>query len=386
MRQQLFCVIYWKSDLTKQRLERSEKLRKMLNRILVCAFVLAALIASSLNGAKAQGWVLTWSDEFDGPAGTAPDRSKWVYDIGGNGWGNNELEYYTSRTDNAFLDGNGNLAIKAIKENYTGSDGITRNYTSGRLLTSGKFVQSYGRFEARIKVPFGQGIWPAFWMLGNDIGTAGWPTCGEIDIMENVGREPSVNHGSLHGPGYSGGSPLTAIYTLQNARLSDDFHIFAIEWAPGVVRFYVDGNLYQTRTPADVPSGSKWVYDHPFFILLDVAVGGSFPGSPDSTTTWPQTMLVDYVRVYNDPTAATRPSITAAIASGKNVVVAGGTFDSRAVILMNGDPQKTLHDDVNPTSILVGKKLAKSIARGQTVSLQVQNSDGATSEAFPFTR
>jgi beta-glucanase (GH16 family) len=358
----------------------------MLNRILVCAFVLAPLIASSLNGAKAQGWVLTWSDEFDGPAGTAPDRSKWGYDIGGNGWGNNELEYYTSRTDNAFLDGNGNLAIKAIKENYTGSDGITRNYTSGRLLTSGKFVQSYGRFEARIKLPFGQGIWPAFWMLGNDIGTAGWPTCGEIDIMENVGREPSVNHGSLHGPGYSGGSPLTAIYTLQNARLSDDFHIFAIEWAPGVVRFYVDGNLYQTRTPADVPSGSKWVYDHPFFILLDVAVGGSFPGSPDSTTTWPQTMLVDYVRVYNDSTAATRPSITAAIASGKNVVVAGGTFDPRAVVLMNGDPQKTLHDDVNPTSILIGKKLAKSIARGQTVTLQVQNSDGATSDAFPFTR
>jgi len=358
----------------------------MLKRILIYGSLLITLITSSLNGANAQTWVLSWSDEFDGPVGTAPDHSKWGYDVGGNGWGNDELEYYTSRTDNAFLDGSGNLVIEARKENYTGSDGVTRNYTSARLLTSGKFVQSYGRFEARIKLPFGQGIWPAFWMLGNNIGTAGWPTCGEIDIMENVGREPSINHGSLHGPGYSGGSPLTAIYTLQNAKLSDDFHLFAIEWAPGVVRFYVDDNLYQTRTPADVPSGFKWVYDHPFFILLDVAVGGSFPGSPDSTTIWPQTMLVDYVRVYTDPTAVTRPSITAAIAQGKNVVVAGGNFDERAVMLMNGDPQKTLHDDVNPLNILVGKKLAKRIDRGQTVSLQVQNSDGTTSEAFPFTR
>jgi beta-glucanase (GH16 family) len=179
---------------------------------------------------------------------------------------------------------------------------------------------------------------------------------------------------------------LTSTYTLQNARLSDDFHVFAIEWAPGVVRFYVDENLYQTRTPADVPSGSKWVYDHPFFIILNIAVGGSFPGNPDSTTTWPQTMLVDYVRVYSDPTATSRPSITAAVAQGKHVVVAGANFDRRAVILMNGEPQKTLHDDVNPSSILVGKKLAKRIDRGQTVSLVVQNSDGTASEAFQFTR
>src|SRR5437660_7225047 len=141
----------------------------MLKRIPIYALFLTSLIASSLNGANAQSWVLSWSDEFDGPVGTAPDRSKWGYDVGGNGWGNNELEYYTSRTNNAFLDGNGNLAIKAIKENYTGSDGITRSYTSARLLTSARFVQSYGRFEARIKLPVGQGIWPAFWMLGNDI-------------------------------------------------------------------------------------------------------------------------------------------------------------------------------------------------------------------------
>jgi hypothetical protein len=153
-----------------------------------------------------------------------------------------------------------------------------------------------------------------------------------------------------------------------------------------VVRFYVDEDLYQTRTPADVPSGSKWVYGHPFFILLNIAVGGSFPGNPDSTTTWPQTMLVDYVRVYTDPTATTRPSITAAVAKGKNVVVAGANFDQRAVILMNGEPQKTLHDDVNPTNTLLGKKLAKRIERGLTVSLQVQNSDGTMSEAFQFTR
>src|SRR5215470_18241893 len=150
------------------------------------------LVAISPLASRAQSWVLVWSDEFDGPAGSVPDSTKWGYDIGGNGWGNNELESYTDRTQNAYLDGSGNLVIKVINENFTGRDGIQRNYTSARLLTKGKFEQKYGRFEARIKIPFGQGIWPAFWMLGNDISQVGWPTCGEIDIMENVGREPAI--------------------------------------------------------------------------------------------------------------------------------------------------------------------------------------------------
>jgi beta-glucanase (GH16 family) len=148
-------------------------------------------------------------------------------------------------------------------------------------------------------MPRGKGLWPAFWMLGANIGQVGWPACGEIDIMENVGHEPGVNHGSMHGPGYSGATPETAIYTLPGGQsFADGFHTFAVEWEPNVVRFYVDDHLYQTRTPADLPPGTKWVYDHPFFLLLNVAVGGGWPGSPDGSTSFPQTMKVDYVRVY----------------------------------------------------------------------------------------
>jgi beta-glucanase (GH16 family) len=260
-----------------------------------------ALISLASENVGAPRWTLTWSDEFDGPANSIPDRSKWIYDIGGGGWGNNELEYYTSRSQNAYLDGKGHLIIKAIKETYTGAEGVTRNYTSARLLTKGKFDQKYGRFEARIRLPAGRGIWPAFWMLGKDIDGVGWPNCGEIDIMENIGKEPSINHGSLHGPGYSGGDSLSRIYTLPGKkRFSGAFHTFAIEWEANEVRFYVDGVLYHTKAPADLPAGKRWVFDHPFFILLNVAVGGSFPGSPDQTISWPQMMVVDYVRAYSD--------------------------------------------------------------------------------------
>src|SRR5262249_1185404 len=144
-----------------------------------------------------------------------------------------------------------------------------------------------------------QGIWPAFWMLGNNISSVSWPKCGEIDIMENIGKEPSIVHGSLHGPGYSGGNPLGAAYTLQGgAQFKDDFHVFAVEWEGEVIRFYVDGNLYETRTDKDVPQGATWVYDHPFFLLLNLAVGGQWPGAPNDSTTFPQKLTVDYVRVY----------------------------------------------------------------------------------------
>lgn len=217
-------------------------------------------------------------------------------ETGGGGWGNNELETYTNRVQNAHVQ-DGNLVITAAKETYTGPDGITRDYTSARLKTQGLFDQRYGRFEARIKIPQGQGMWPAFWMLGNNIGNVGWPSCGEIDIMENIGKEPDKVHGSMHGPGYSGSNGLTGTFTVPSGKVADDFHIFAIEWEPSVVRFYVDSNLYETRTPSDLPSGTTWVFDHPFFILLNVAVGGDWPGPPDNTTVFPQNMLVDYVRV-----------------------------------------------------------------------------------------
>lgn len=247
----------------------------------------------------AAGWTLVWSDEFDGPSGALVDAGKWVFDVGGNGWGNQELEYYTDRPRNASLNGEGALAIQALRETYAGPDGVTREYTSARLKTQGTFEQAYGRFEARLKVPRGQGLWPAFWMLGNDIGASGWPRCGEIDVMENIGREPSTVHGTIHGPGYSGGGGIGAPFTLPGgARVADDFHVFAVEWEPAAIRWHVDGTLYQTRTSADLPPGQRWVFDHPFFLLLNVAVGGSWPGSPDATTVFPQTMLVDYVRVY----------------------------------------------------------------------------------------
>jgi beta-glucanase (GH16 family) len=251
--------------------------------------------APTSSAAKSR-WVLTWSDEFNGPVGSAPDPTRWVVETGGQGWGNGELQSYTARPENLRQD-NGYLVIEAIKEKFTGPDGVKRNYTSARLKTQGRFVQQYGRFEARIKVPYGKGMWPAFWLLGDDFSTAGWPRCGEIDIMENAGYEPSTVHGSMHGPGYSGGDAVTAAYTLPTGRVGDDFHVFAAEWEPQVVRFYVDGQLYATKRPTDIPSGRRWVYDHPFFVILNLAVGGSM-GNPDNSTVFPQRMLVDYVRVY----------------------------------------------------------------------------------------
>jgi beta-glucanase (GH16 family) len=241
------------------------------------------------------GWRLVWHDEFDGPAGSAPDPSKWNAQNGRNN-ANGELEYYTARPSNLALDGNGNLVITAQREAYMGSA-----YTSARINTSGKFEQMYGRFEARLQLPGGQGMWPAFWMLGNNAGQVGWPACGEIDIMENVGRSPETSSSSLHGPGYSGGNPLTASYHLTGG-FTTAFHVFALEWEQNVVRFYVDDNLFETRTPADLAARGgnlKWVYDHPFNIILNVAVGGGFPGNPNASTPFPQMLLADYVRVYS---------------------------------------------------------------------------------------
>jgi len=351
----------------------------VLTRICLITVVFIVLVATT----SAQTYTLRWADEFDGAAGSSPNSAKWNFDIGGNGWGNSELETYTSRTDNAFLDGNGNLIIKVIQERFRGPDGIRRDYTSARLLTRGKFTQRYGRLEARLKVPFGQGIWPAFWMLGANIDSAGWPTCGEVDIMEQVGREPSTNHGTLHGPGYSGGAGLTGIYTLPNGqKFADDFHTFAIEWEPAAIKFYVDGNLYQTKTPADA-AGKQWVYDHAFFIILNVAVGGSFPGNPDATTTFPQTMTVDYVRVYSDDRFV--PKITGVEAVKKNLAVSGDNFDGDSVILLDGAPQKTLRDEM-ASGMLTGKKVAKKIESGQTVNIQVQNGDGQITSEFSYTK
>ncbi len=233
---------------------------------------------------------LVMSEEFD--TNGAPNPSMWSYEIGTgtNGWGNNELQYYTARPQNVTVE-NGSLKITALKELYLGSP-----YTSARILTKGKFEQKHGRIEARIKLPWGKGIWPAFWMLGANSDTVLWPQCGEIDIMEYIGSKPTQVFGTVHGPGYSGGEAISKSYTLSNDRFDTDYHIFGIEWGENYINYYVDDVLYNQITPADVKG--EWVFNQPFYIILNVAVGGNLPGSPNSETVFPQTMLVDYVRVY----------------------------------------------------------------------------------------
>ena len=253
--------------------------------------------ASAGQNTAKPGFRLVWSDEFNQPDGFPPDSAKWSIETGGNGWGNHELQYYTNRPENIRVE-NGMLVITAHMEAYTGPDGVQRPYTSARLQTKGKFEQLYGRMEARIKLPRGQSLWPAFWMLGSDIGRVGWPACGEIDIMENIGKEPSVVHGTLHAPGYSP-EGVSAAYALPgNQAFADNFHIFAVEWEPRQIRFYVDDTLYSTDIPENAPPDSPWPFDKPEFLLLNLAIGGPWPGYPDQTTKLPQQMLVDYVRVY----------------------------------------------------------------------------------------
>ncbi|MBD3401387.1 family 16 glycosylhydrolase [candidate division GN15 bacterium] len=248
------------------------------------------LVGCSDSTSSEEEWQLVWQDEFTGPAGQSPDAGKWDYDIGTD-WGNAQLEYDTDRPENVSLDGNGHLAIVAREESYQ-----QRNYTSARINTRDLFEPTYGRFEARMRMPSGQGLWPAFWLLGANIDSVGWPQCGEIDIMEYRGQEPLFVHGSLHGPGYSGQQAVTQRFSLVNDRFDTGFHTFAIEWRPNEIKWFVDGTLYHTATPADV--SGEWVYDHPFYIILNLAVGGNYVGPPDAGTSFPQTLLIDWVRVY----------------------------------------------------------------------------------------
>lgn len=265
----------------------------------IAVMVLLSLCGRTATPAsRAAEWKLTWSDEFNGPDGTAPDPAKWTFDTGGGGWGNDEFETYTSRRKNVQQSG-GNLVITALKERYTGADGVARLYTSGRIKSKGHFSQAYGRFEARMQLPLGKGIWPAFWLLGDDVGSVGWPDCGEIDVIENIGVAGRI-YSTVHGPGYSGDGGISAKFDLPaGERVDNAFHTYAVEWSPEKLRFFFDDALIVERSPKDLPKGSKWVYDHPFFIILNVAVGGFWPKYPDDSTKFPQRMLVDYVRVYS---------------------------------------------------------------------------------------
>jgi len=240
-------------------------------------------------------WKLVWSDEFNEPT---IDKSKWNFEIDGKGGGNGEWEYYTDLPENAFIK-DGILSIQAIK-NGKDAQGKTHRFTSARMTTKGKFSFKYGRIEARIKLPTGRGVWPAFWMMPEDHVYGGWAASGEIDILELIGHQPNTVYGTLH---YGGKWPHN-VHTgdktiLPSGIFNDDFHIFALEWEPNEIRWYLDGKLYETQTKwytKDAPYPAP--FDQKFFIILNFAVGGAWPGPPSKDTVFPQTMQVDYVRVY----------------------------------------------------------------------------------------
>ena len=272
-------------------------------KINIVSMVIALFFITSCSNNETQTVTtfqnLVWADEFD--VNGALDTANWAFELGDGtaqgipGWGNNELQYYTDRPENVKVE-NGNLVITALRENYMGA-----SYTSARVLTKGKYQTKYGRFEARIKLPLGKGLWPAFWLLGDDNnGSVVWPQIGEIDIMEYRGQEPTITHGTIHGPGYSGSNAVTKSYELTNDRFDTGFHVFGVEWGPNFINYYVDDVLYNQITPNDIPAGTEWVFNNnEFYIILNVAVGGNFVGTaPDSNTAFPQTMEVDYVRVY----------------------------------------------------------------------------------------
>jgi beta-glucanase (GH16 family) len=302
------------------------------------------------GGTEPGPWITSREDTFDGPAGSPPDPSIWTPEIGDGtaqgipGWGNAELQTYTDDPANASLDGHGRLAIVAREAGADApmcSYGRCR-YTSARLVTRDAVEVQYGRIEARIQIPFGRGIWSAFWLLGGNVDTVPWPDSGEIDVMENVGHERSTVHGTVHGPGYSGGNGIGRPYRLtRNENFSDAFHTFAIEWEPGELRWYVDDVLYSTVDDGDLPRGSAWVYDHPFFMILNVAVGGNWPGAPDASTTFPQTMLVDHVRVSTRADVAERFEATFVddVAGWRRVTLPLSTF-----VRANAQPDGAVDD------------------------------------------
>jgi beta-glucanase (GH16 family) len=245
-------------------------------------------------------WRLTWDQEFNGPSGARLDPRDWVYALGGGQWGGEQWQYYTDRAENASMDGHGDLAITAVREQLPGmapcQDGPC-NITSARISTKGRFAQAYGLFEARIKVPTGPGMWPAFWMLGDVTGQPPWPTSGEIDTMEVLGQYPHTVYGTVHGPGFV--SPgIGGHLTLETSELSDAFHVYGLEWSPRAVTWLLDGRPYFTVRRSQLRAGQAWPFDHPFYLLLNLAVGGTGPGPPTAATHFPATMLVDWVRVF----------------------------------------------------------------------------------------
>ena len=252
-----------------------------------CTPILSVLPESATPIPTMPGWNLIWQDEFDSDT---INTANWTYDIDGWGWGNGEAQYYTDRPENVRIE-NGMLVIEARQEKYEDS-----YYTSARLKTQGLQNFQYGRIEARLKVPSGKGLWPAFWMLGSDFNGNNWPDCGEIDIMEYIGKEPDLIFGTLHGPGYSGALGFSK-WNRQTYNIADDYHTYAIEWEADEIRWYYDGGHYFTVTPTDI-GDREWVFEDPFFIILNLAIGGQLPGPVGLDTEFPARYYVDYVRVY----------------------------------------------------------------------------------------
>lgn len=270
------------------------KYEKWLNSLVIFSLI-SPIISFSQN------WQIVWQDEF---SGSEINTQNWTHEIGGNGWGNNELQYYTNRTENSYIE-NGSLIIQANKEDFLG-----KSYTSARLITKDKQSWQYGRVEARIKLPYGQGIWPAFWMLGNNISSVGWPKCGEIDILEMVGGASGdkVAYGTAHWDQSGQHASYGGNYTLANGIFADDYHLFTIEWTPKYIKWFVDGHQYHV---IDITPSELSEFHQKFFIILNLAIGGDWPGSPDGSTVFPQKMYVDYVRFYADANSVPNISITA---------------------------------------------------------------------------
>ena len=268
--------------------------------VLLCVCATQSVVAPAARA----GWTLVWQVEFDGAAGRGVDSTKWQIDStdgcasGNCGWGNNEKEYYTGATDNLALDGAGHLKIVARTETGRTCYYGPCRYTSAKITTRGKFTAAPGRVEARIKLAAGQGLWPAFWLLGGNISTVGWPRCGELDIMENHGSRMESTSSAIHGPGYFGNTPFVHADTRARGSFADDFHVFAVEWDSSRVRFFVDDSLHYTVERRQIELRGPWVFDKSFFIILNLAVGGNFDSDPRSDAVFPATMLVDYVRVY----------------------------------------------------------------------------------------
>jgi beta-glucanase (GH16 family) len=268
--------------------------------VIFLGFVVGEATAAAQHPGPRSGKRLIWSDDFTGPAGTTPDPARWSFDTGGQGWGNKELQYYTpADAGNASVDGHGHLQISARKERYTGPDGVSAGYTSGRLQTLQTFEFTYGLLEARIRVPKGRGLLPTFWALGNDAydSPGSWPASGEIDAMEVRGSAPSVLYGTIHGPWpWLPGGLGSELRT--SSPLSRKFHVYGVEWSPSRITFLLDGRAYRTVRPADLRHGAPWPFRHPFFLLLNLTIGGKFAGQPAASTPFPATMSVDWVRVW----------------------------------------------------------------------------------------